>query len=160
MFPMPALLATVVCLFLLVPQRPADVVKWSATGPEKPVSAGSEAKVVLNAKIQSGWRLYALTQPVGGPVKLAIATPKGTPFTVASRRIVAPAPKVHTDENFKLDTQFYDADTTFTVPVSVSRKITAGPQQVPIDVTFQACGDTICLRPFTEHLTVSITVTK
>ncbi len=157
---MSCLLLSVLSLLLLVPQRPADVVKWSATGPEKPVSAGSEAKVVLNAKIESGWRLYALTQPVGGPVKLAIATPKGTPFTVAAKRIVAPVPKVHTDENFKLDTQFYDTDTSFTVPVSVPRTTAAGPQQVPIDVTFQACGDTICLRPFTEHLTVNITVTK
>jgi DsbC/DsbD-like thiol-disulfide interchange protein len=160
MFSMLASLMPVVCVLLLVSQRPADVVKWSATGPEKPVSAGTEAKVVLNAKIGSGWRLYALTQPVGGPVKLAITTPKGTPFTVAALRIEAPAPKVHSDENFQAETRFYDADTAFTVPVSVPRTTAAGPHQVPIDVTFQACGETICLRPFTEHLTVNISVTK
>ena len=161
MVPMPPFLASVLSLLLLVvSQRPADVVRWSATGPDKPVTAGSEAKVTLNAKIESGWRLYALTQPVGGPVKLAIATPKGTAFTIAAKRIVAPEPKVHTDENFKLDTQFYDTDTVFTVPVSVPKTMAAGKQQVPIEVTFQACGDTICLRPFTERLTVNITVTR
>ncbi|MEO5897539.1 MAG: protein-disulfide reductase DsbD N-terminal domain-containing protein [Vicinamibacterales bacterium] len=145
---------------VLAPQRPADVVKWSATGPEKPVVAGSEAKIVLNARIESGWKLYALTQPEGGPLKLAIATPKGTPFAVAAKRIVAPLPKIHTDENFKLDTQYYETEAVFTVPVTVPKTMAAGPQQVPIDVTFQACGESICLRPFTERVTVNITVVK
>jgi DsbC/DsbD-like thiol-disulfide interchange protein len=158
MFPMPAFLAPLLCLFLLPTQRPADVVKWSATGPENPVAAGSEAKIALNAKIESGWKLYALTQPEGGPVKLAIVMAKGAPFTIATKRIVAPLPKVHTDENFKLDTQFYEADASFTVPVAVPKATVAGPQRIPIDVTFQACGESICLRPFTQHLTVNIIV--
>src|SRR5215207_10431746 len=149
-------LLLVVLLLLPVAQRPADIVKWSATGPEKPVSAGGEAKIALNAKIESGWKLYALTQPDGGPVKLAIATPKGTPFTIVAKRIVAPLPKVHTDENFKLDTQYYEVDATFTVPVAVPRTTVAGPAEVPIEVTFQACGESICLRPFTQRLTVPI----
>jgi suppressor for copper-sensitivity B len=156
----PLVLSALTLLLALVPQRPADVVKWSATGPDKAVNAGSEAKIVLNAKIESGWKLYALTQPDGGPVKLAIATPKGAPFAIATKRIVAPLPKVHTDENFKLDTQFYETDVAFTVPVSIPKGTAPGGQQIPIDVTFQACGESICLRPFTEHLTVNITVAK
>jgi len=157
---MPAFLAPVVCLLLLVTQRPTDVIKWSAAGPDKPVAAGSAAKIALNAKIESGWKLYALTQPDGGPVKLAIVTPKGTPFTIVAKSIVAPLPKVHSDENFKLDTQFYEADASFTVPVTIPKTTAAGPQHIPIDVTFQACGESICLRPFTERLTVNVTVVK
>src|SRR5215210_2310622 len=147
-----------VCLSLISPQRPTDVVKWSAVGPEKPVAAGGVARIALNARIESGWKLYALTQPDGGPLKLAIATAKGTPFTVAAKRIIAPLPKVHRDENFKLDTQFYEIDAAFTVPVTVPKTAAAGPQQVPLDVTFQACGESICLRPFTERVAVTITV--
>jgi DsbC/DsbD-like thiol-disulfide interchange protein len=147
-------------LSLISPQRPADVVKWSAVAPAKPVLAGSEAKISLNAKIEKGWKLYALTQPVGGPQKLAIAAAKGTPFTIATKRIVAPTPLVHKDDNFNLDTQFYEADVVFTVPLTIPKNTAAGPQQVPIDVTFQACGESLCLRPFTERVTVTITVAK
>ena len=147
-------------LLLAALQRPADVVKWSAIGPEKPVAAGSDANIALNARIESGWKLYALTQPEGGPIKLAIATAKGTPFAVVTKRIVAPLPKVHTDQNFKLDTQYYESDAAFTVPVAVPKTMAAGPQQVPIDVTFQACGESICLRPFTQRVTANITVTR
>jgi len=148
------------CLSLISPQRPSDVVKWSAVAPGKPVPAGGEATISLNAKIENGWKLYALTQAKGGPQGLAIAVAKGSPFTIATKRIVAPKPKVHTDENFNLDTQYYDTDTLFTVPVRVEKSAAAGPQQIPIDVTFQACGASICLRPFTERVTVTVTITK
>jgi DsbC/DsbD-like thiol-disulfide interchange protein len=114
----------------------------------------------LNAKIEDGWKLYALTQAKGGPQELAIAIAKGAPFTVATKRIAAPKPKVHADENFNLDTQYYDTGTVFSVPVGVRKRAAEGPQQVPIDITFQACGANICLRPFTERVTVTITVLK
>jgi DsbC/DsbD-like thiol-disulfide interchange protein len=149
-----------VCLLLISPQRPADVVKWSAGAPVTPVAAGGEATVSLTAQIENGWKLYALTQAKGGPQGLTIAVAKGAPFAVQTKRIVAPKPKVHTDENFNLDTQYYDTDTVFTVPVVVAKSAAAGSRQVPIDVTFQACGAEICLRPFTEHVTVTVTITK
>ena len=116
--------------------------------------------ITLSAKIENGWKLYALTQAKGGPQGLTIAVAKGAPFSVSAKRIVAPKPKVHTDANFNLDTQYYDTDTVFTLPVTVAKSAAAGPQQVPIDVTFQACGADICLRPFTEHVTVTVAVTK
>jgi DsbC/DsbD-like thiol-disulfide interchange protein len=141
-------------------QRPTDVVKWTAAAPPSAVAAGSEAKVALTAKIESGWKLYALTQPEGGPIKLQIALAKGSAFTLPAKRIVAPLPKVHKDENFSLDTQYYEDEAVFTIPVVVPRTAAAGRTAIPIDVTFQACGESICLRPFTQRVTVDITVSK
>jgi thiol:disulfide interchange protein DsbD len=135
-------------------QRPADVVRWSAA-PSTAVAPNGAVKVQLTATIQSGWKLYALTQPKGGPKPLAIEVADGAPFTIAKKQIVAPKPKTLKDENFSLETLYYEHEAVFTVPVAVSAAATA-KTEIPLEITFQACGEGICLRPFTEKLTVTI----
>ena len=138
-------------------QRPADVVKWSATAPA--VDGAGTVKVLLTATIQSGWKLYALTQPQGGPKPLAIEVADGAPFTIARKQIVAPKPKTLKDENFDLETLYYDTQAVLTVPVSVPASI-SGKAEIPLEITFQACGNNICLRPFTEKVGVPLTVNR
>jgi DsbC/DsbD-like thiol-disulfide interchange protein len=138
-------------------QRPADVVKWSATAPT--MDGTGTVKVLLTATIQSGWKLYALTQPQGGPKPLAIEVADGAPFTIARKQIVAPKPKTLKDENFDLQTLYYDTQAVFTVPVSVPASI-SGKSEIPLEITFQACGNNICLRPFTEKVSVPLTVSR
>jgi DsbC/DsbD-like thiol-disulfide interchange protein len=148
-------------LLLLTPvQRPADIVKWSADAPTAPVRAGGVAKIALTANVEPGWKLYALTQPKGGPVPLAIKVAKDSPFSIVGKNIEPPLPKVQKDESFSLDTQYYEHEAKFVVPVTVPKTVAAGPQVVPVEVTFQACGESICLRPFTQRLDVKVTVTK
>src|SRR5687767_2545966 len=93
------LLLFIMSLSAAVPQRPSDIVQWSATAATGTVTAGETAKIVLRAQIQSGWKLYALTQPAGGPQKLSIAAAKGSPFAITEKQIVAPAPKKMKDAN-------------------------------------------------------------
>jgi DsbC/DsbD-like thiol-disulfide interchange protein len=145
-------------LLLLAPtaQRPTDIVRWSAVAP-KSSAAGSVAKIELTAKIEEGWKLYALTQPKGGPVALEIALEKGTPFVLVQKQITGPLPKVQRDDTFKVDTQYYEHEASFTVPVTVPKAV-SGKSQLPLDVTFQACGAEICLRPFTQRLNVELIV--
>jgi DsbC/DsbD-like thiol-disulfide interchange protein len=149
-------------LFLLaaggvVPQRPADVVQWSATAVSSTVTAGDTAKIVLRAQIQGGWKLYALTQPAGGPQKLSIAIGKDAPFTVTEKQIVAPPPKKMADPNFGTESMYYEKAVEFTVPVAVA-KGASGQVDIPLEVTFQACGADLCLRPFTQKVPVPVTV--
>jgi DsbC/DsbD-like thiol-disulfide interchange protein len=142
-------------LFVAAAQRPTDIVKWSAAGPSRPVTADGTASIELTAKIEDGWKLYALTQPKGGPKPLAIEIADGAPFTIAKKQIVAPKPKTLKDENFSLETLYYEHEAVFTVPVAVSAAA-AGKTEIPFEITFQACGEGICLRPFTEKLAVRI----
>ena len=149
-------------LFLLgaigvVPQRPADVVQWSATAVSSTVSAGDTAKIVLRAQIQGGWKLYALTQPAGGPQKLSIAIGKDAPFTVTEKQILAPPPKKMNDPNFGTESLYYEKAVEFTVPIAVA-KSASGQVDIPLEVTFQACGADLCLRPFTQKLSVPVNV--
>lgn len=142
-------------------QRPTDIVKWSAQPPSKPVQVGGVAKVALAADIEPGWKLYAMTQPKGGPVPLSITVAKGAPFTLVTKEIVSPAAKAQKDELFSGgNTQYYESDAAFVLPVTVPKSTAPGDHTVPVDVTFQACGKEICLRPFTQRLEVTLTIVK
>ncbi|MEX1129133.1 MAG: protein-disulfide reductase DsbD domain-containing protein [Vicinamibacterales bacterium] len=156
---MPVFLAALVALAFVPAQRPTDIVKWAAAPPTAHVAPGGVALITLTAKVQRGWKLYAIEQPEGGPVPVTFALEKGAPFQIAHQEIQAPKAKVQKqDENFAVDTHYYENEAAFTIPVKVNAK--AGAHTIPLEVTFQACGAELCLRPFTEKLAVPITVRK
>jgi hypothetical protein len=155
------LIVTLLALLVAPMQRPTDVVKWSA---ENPGPVSTERRTILvkvTADIQPGWKLYAIQQPAGGPKPLAFATPDRAPFRVSKEHIVAPKAKVLAqDENFAVDTHYYETTAVFTVPVAVDRSVTGGTHEIPLEVTFQACGNELCLRPFTLKLPVQVAIGK
>src|SRR5688572_13252826 len=109
-------------LLLLTPlQRPTDIVKWSADAPAAAVRSGSVAKVTLKADVEPGWKLYALTQPKGGPIPLTITAAKDSPFSITAKDIVPTPAKRQKDEVFSLETQYYEKQATFVVPVTVGK---------------------------------------
>ena len=156
------LMLTLVSLLVPPLQRPTDVVKWSAEGPPAAVSPDRRTvHVKVSAAIQPGWKLYAIAQPEGGPKPLTFATTTGSPFKVSTGHIIAPKSKVlKQDENFAVDTHYYESQAIFTIPVNVPREIGAGAQEIPLEVTFQACGNQLCLRPFTQKLPVKVSIEK
>lgn len=128
-------------------QRPSDIVKWSA---HLTKSTTTSASVALSATIQSGWHVYALSQPPGGPTPLRITIPVGAPFALHAPVSEAKVTR-HEDPTFKMETVYYlDA---INLVVEVNREGTLATQSVPVDVRFQACNDRLCLPPFTAHLT-------
>ena len=143
----------------LAAQRPTDVVKWSAKPVEAEIKAGTVVPVEIVADVQKGWYLYGLTQPKGGPLPLNFAGAKGKLFQVQPRGIKGPDPLVKSDPVFNdIETRMHAGRTVFTVPMLVARGVTAGAQTIPIEITFQACGDGICLRPYTHTVNVNVTV--
>lgn len=146
-------------LLLAAEQRPADVVRWTAAAPSASAAPGATLKVIVSARVQPGWKLYAIDQPADGPEPLTFGVAKDSGFSVTAKQITAPKAKVQNDENFGLQTRYYENDVSFTVPIGVSRAA-SGATHVPLEVTFQACGRDICLRPYTEKLQVPITISR
>ena len=154
-------LVVVLALAFVPAQRPTDVVKWAAAPSASQVEAGGAVQIAVSADIKAGWKLYAIDQPEGGPVALTFDLADGARFTVEVKGIVAPKAKVQKqDANFAVDTKYYEQEARFTVPVNVPRTTAAGAHTIPLEVTFQACGAELCLRPFTEKLAILITVRK
>src|SRR5690606_23695374 len=83
------------CVFLSVAVfAQEDPVKWTLNSDAagKELKAAEEFSVRLNATIESGWHLYALDQPDGGPIKTTIKVSPDIPFELV-RDVSAPDPK-------------------------------------------------------------------
>jgi DsbC/DsbD-like thiol-disulfide interchange protein len=139
-------------------QRPQDLVRWTARAPDARVQPGGTATLTIVAEIADGWHVYALTQPQNGLQPLTIATSRAQGFEVRAAAIDAPLPAIATDPATKLETQSYAGSVTLHVPLNVPRRAAKGAHTVPVEITYQTCSDSICLRPHTETLSVSLTV--
>jgi len=147
-----------VLAFLLVPafsfaQNPA---KWSLSSGSKAANlkVGEAASVDLKAEIEPGWHLYALEQPVGGPIATSIKVSDGSPFGIDGT-IKSPKAKIKPDQNFLVDgkpleTRFYTDSVVFGVPLKATAD--AASSEVLLDVRFQLCNDTFCLPPKTVRV--------
>ena len=78
----------------------------------------------------------------------AIRGPNATCITVASEQafklagaIKAPLPKIKFDENFRINTESYGGNVTFTIPLQVFAEVQTGKQVLAINVRFQVCNE-------------------
>lgn len=141
-------------------QKSEDVVRWSASRPTAAVKPGATTQIRLKAEILSGWYMYALTQLEGGPPALEIAVAKGQPFTLDPQRIDGPLPEVTKGSAGEPDVFHYDEQVTLSVPLGAPKTLKPGKHTVPIEVTYQVCSGSICLRPATTVLPVAVTVAR
>ena len=141
-------------------QKSEDVVRWNAVTPAAPVKPGDGVAIELKAEIEDGWHLYALTQLEGGPPPLAIAVAKGQPFTLDRTGITGPLPAVTKGTGTDPDTFHYDDTVALSVPVKTPKTVKAGKHTVPLEVTYQVCSGSICLRPTTTVVPVQLTIAR
>ncbi len=139
-----------------VPENP---VIWSLTAKEplKPLKPGGTFNAQLTAKIERGWHLYSLDQPDGGPKPTRITVPTEQVFELADS-IDSPEPRKKHDENFGMETEFYETAVTFTLPVRVGTNATAGQHKLQVQVRFQTCSDELCLPPKLMKLELAVEV--
>lgn len=138
-------------------QNPA---KWSLSSDSKEAQLrdGEKIKVLLKAEIESGWHLYALEQPPGGPVATTIKVTEGRSFDIDGK-VESPKPIVKEDPLFTgtdgkaLVTKFFANAVTFTIPL----KTTAGTSldELSLDVRFQLCNDTFCMPAKTVRVSLA-----
>lgn len=139
------------------PDTPTPVTWSIEAAPDSRPAAGGTVNVLLIAKVTSGWHMYAMSQIAGGPSALRITVLKDQPFTL-SGSVIEPASKKAFDQSFNVETQFFDADTTLTVPVLVAFRTAAGPRKLNVDVEFQACNERLCHPPEKVSLATDIVV--
>ena len=150
-------LAVVIAGLIAVTNSAQTVVQWTAKiEPAVVVKAGANIEAVLDAKIEPGWHLYALTQEGGGPQALVIAVPPESPFKLIGP-VIAPLPITAPDANFNIDTQYHAEEATFYVPITVPSGA-SGRMPLDLDITFQTCTDRFCLPPVTQRVTLSLLI--
>jgi thiol:disulfide interchange protein DsbD len=140
--------------------QPLTPVRWSVQSAPATVAAGQTLRVEIVAQIDEGWHLYALEQEQKGPVPTQLTAGPSPAFTLAPKDIEAPEPQKTQDPNFGTETAWYADSAVFTLPIKVAAGTAAGEQAIEVKARFQACNDTLCLRPATITLPVKVTVGK
>ncbi len=141
----------------------ANPINLSAKLDPNPVKAGQTAKVTVTAKIDSGWHLYSLTQPAGGPRPTKITIDE-TGLFKASGKPTQPKPKVAADPNFSIPgqppfmTETFEGEAVFTLPIKVADGAPVGNQKLTVKFYFQVCNDHECLPPRTKPLDIDVAI--
>lgn len=151
------LLSGIIFSSAVLAQNPSS---WSliSDANSKTLTAGENVKADLTAEIESGWHLYALEQPKGGPIATTIKVSDGSQFEIAGK-ITSPKPIQKIEEIFvgedgkPLETKFFENTVTFAVPLKA--KADASADTLALDVRFQLCNDTLCLPPKTIKVTLA-----
>jgi len=131
-------------------QSPA---KWSLETPL--IISDGKIKAALKAEIESGWHLYALEQPEGGPIATTIKVTEGKPFEIVGK-IDSTKPTVKEDPLFTgtdgkaLVTKYFADNAVFNISLKTTGETQA--DALSLDVRFQVCNDRFCQPPKTVRV--------
>jgi thiol:disulfide interchange protein DsbD len=132
-------------------QNPITV---SAKIDQSQLKPGQTAKLLITAKLEPGWHLYALTQPAP-PRKAKITIDESGVFKL-NGAVQQPKPKIYKDPNFSepgkppFMSQAFENEVTFTTPIKVASDAQPGAQKLIAKFSYQVCNDQTCLRPTTK----------
>src|SRR5205085_10725122 len=138
-----ALLAAYVMAAAAAPALAGGEIAWTATADRRDVRAGEVVYIRVKAAIAPTWHLYSMTTPPGGPkpTRFAIdADASLTPGGIAYQ----PKPARKYDETFEVDTELYEGETEFVVPVRVAASAPPGDREVVGHATYMVCDPTRC----------------
>ncbi|MEP7269923.1 MAG: protein-disulfide reductase DsbD N-terminal domain-containing protein [Acidobacteriota bacterium] len=140
-------------------QEQLDPIHWSIQleAQQGPVKPGDKLTVQVTAKMDEGWHLYSLDQEPGGPIPTRIRLPEDQLFKL-SDTIDSPAPRVEMDPNFNIETQFYEEEVTFNLPLVVVANAATGKHDLRVNVTYQTCTSTKCLPPKLVKLIAELSI--
>ena len=138
----------------LLAQRP-DPVKWSLALEPSAAPPGARVLARLTAKIDPGWHLYSLSTPKG-PIPTTIQTLENP--AVESWQVYQPAPHVEFDPNFNLDSETFDGEVVFLIPLTLKKDAAATPVEVSIQARYQACDARQCLLPVRRTATAPLRI--
>jgi thiol:disulfide interchange protein DsbD len=150
-----AFISTIIFLFIATTAYAQALNPVSLSGRLDPaqVSPGQKARLLITARIDPGWHLYSLTQPAGGPRPTRITIDEAGAFKMDGAP-QQPKPKTKFDPNFQIDTQTFDNEVTFTVPVRINSDAQPGAQKLIAKFYFQVCDEHQCLPPRTRSIEV------
>ncbi|MDH7514751.1 MAG: cytochrome c biogenesis protein CcdA [Bacteroidota bacterium] len=107
---------------------------------------GGEAVVLVSAKIDSGWHIYAATPMQEGPEETRIDFARDAPLQKIGT-VRQPKPNVAFDQAFGINTEYFEREVTFRIPVRIGTNVPAGPVKTVARVRYMGCNDRLCIPP-------------
>jgi thiol:disulfide interchange protein len=148
-------------MFFCLSSTPAfaaeDPVQWTLSFDSKSAPPGSHIAGKLTATIQSGWHLYSLSTPPGGPNPTTIKVVEN-PVIGGYSGVFQPKPERKLDQNFGIDTETFLGDTTFYIDLLLKSDAKPGSAEIEASVRYQVCTDKLCLPPKTKVASATIDI--
>ena len=123
---------------------------------ESSARAGEVAKVVVTAKMDSEWKIYALRDQGEGPIATRV-TVLGD-IIKDSGLVEEDEPIEKYDDGFLTVTKTHQGGAIFTAPILLNEDISPGTYDLKVVVLFQVCNESLCYPPKEEFLIVPITI--
>ena len=142
--------------------RGPDPIHVSARGPAQAVPAGGRVEVVLTARIDAGYHIYAHDSP-GQILPTSVEAKPGEGALGAGlslESIVQPDAAAHTEVDQALDETVKTLDGTveFRAVFAVDAHAQPGERSVSVSIDYQACNKNGCLFPVTKTKDVRLSV--
>lgn len=97
-------------------------------------------EIIINARIESPWHMYATELPQGGPLPTTFKFDNKGYTTVGKIEPRTKAHKAH-DDMFEMELAFYEGSATFAQVVELSN----GSAEATIEVEYQVCNESNCV---------------
>lgn len=111
-----------------------------------------EAVVFIKAAIQTGWHIYGMHVPEGGPIATQFSFESSKDFALNGNSL-EPKPKTKFEEVFKMNVPYHNGEVIFQQKVKLNGKKATS---ISGTVEFMACDKNQCLPPDEYSFTVSI----
>ena len=148
---------------LLSPLWSQNEVRFQILPHEQNLAPGSDFVLTLRATMAPTWHLYSLTpypdDVLAAPQPTTIQLKKH-PFFEPGGTVRQPQPKLDQDENFGIETEYFDGMVDFEVPVRVVATASGGEHEVVLKVRFMACNDRLCLPPQNREVSTLLVVSE
>ncbi len=131
-------------------------VAWTARFAPKDARAGEGAQVVVVAKIDPGWHIYALKVPPSGPFATSVAL-SAPGILHSAGATLEKAPLQVMDKGFNMKTPEHKGTAVFAIPVTL-KPGASGAQKATVHVVYQVCSSSVCFPPQREDLIVNFKV--
>ncbi len=133
--------------------KTSDVVQWRVRADR--AEAGETARVVLDAQVRPGWRLYAMESPVGIPLSLAL-DPLPAGLTAGALR--QSQARQGYDPAFESDYPYFAERARLVQAVRVGEGARPGEREVTGTLRYAVCDDSVCLPPTRTTFRVDLVV--
>jgi DsbC/DsbD-like thiol-disulfide interchange protein len=138
---------------VLAQPRTADLVEWRVRADR--TAPGADARVVFDATVAPGWRLYALASPVGIPLTVSFDS---LPLGVQTGRRVQAGVREGYDAVFESAYPYFAETGRVVQRLRVGEGVAAGTHEVSGTVRYAVCDDEICLAPAQTAFRVPLVV--
>ena len=118
--------------------------------------AGEVVKIIITAKMDEEWKIYALRNQGEGPIASRVVV---TGNVIQSAGLVLEEePLEKYDDGFLGNTRTHQGGATFTAPIRLKSGLDPGSYYVSVNVLYQVCNASLCYPPKEEVLTVTIAI--